>query len=51
LGPRGSGYAAPQWGGGSIAPQDEVQSLKQEASYLQNELDAIQKRLAEIEGA
>jgi hypothetical protein len=30
------------------APQDETQALKQEASYLQSELDAIQKRLAEV---
>jgi hypothetical protein len=50
-GPSGSGSAAPQWGSGSAPPQDEVQALKQEASYLQNELDAIQKRLAELQGA
>jgi hypothetical protein len=38
-------------GSGYSAPQDEAQALKQEASFLQNELDAIQKRLAELEGA
>jgi hypothetical protein len=48
----GGGYGAPQWGGyGAAAPQDEMQALKQEAAYLQNELEAIQKRLAELEGA
>lgn len=49
-GPQG-GYNAPQWGSSSVPPQDEAQALKQEVSYLQNELEAIQKRLAEIEGA
>ena len=47
----GGGYGSPQWGGGYAAPQDEVQALKQTASYLQNELDAINKRLGELEGA
>jgi Family of unknown function (DUF5320) len=51
-----SGLNRPRWGrgaweGGPARPQDEVQALKQEATYLQNELDAVQKRLAEIEGA
>lgn len=51
-GPGGGGYAAPQqYGGGYGAPQDEAQALKQEASYLQSGLDAIQKRLNELEGA
>jgi hypothetical protein len=51
-GPWGSGYTAPQqWSGGYGAPQDEAQALKQEASYLQSELAAIQKRLNELEGA
>ena len=36
---------------GYAAPQDEVQALKQEASSLQNELDAVNKRLGELEGA
>jgi hypothetical protein len=39
------------WGGGYAAPQDEVNTLKQEASSLQNALDAINKRLSELEGA
>ena len=51
-----SGLNRPRWGwgyggGGQAMPQDEVQALKQEASYLQNELDVVQKRLAELEGA
>lgn len=50
-GPGGGGYAAPQWGSGYVPSQDEAQALKQEVSYLQNELEAIQKRLAEIESA
>jgi hypothetical protein len=50
------GCNRPRWGwspgrGGYAAPQDETQALKQEASHLQNELDAIQKRLAELENA
>ena len=47
----GGGYGPPQWGGGYAAPQDEVNALKQEASSLQNALDAINKRLSELEGA
>ncbi len=50
---RGFGMAGnmPQWSRGVSEPQDEVQFLKQQASYLQNELDAIQKRLTELESA
>ncbi len=44
-------YTAPQWGSGYGAPQDEAQALKQEESYLRNEMAAIQKRLAELQGA
>ena len=46
----GGGNVAPQWGSGYAAPQDEAQALKQEAANLQNELDAIQKRLSELQG-
>jgi hypothetical protein len=49
--PWGGGMSATQWSGSNAGPQDEIQFLKQEASYLQNELDAIQKRLAELESA
>lgn len=45
-GPVGGG----QWSRGFAPPQDEAQFLKQEASNLQNELDAIQKRLQELAG-
>jgi hypothetical protein len=56
-------WGRPRWGRGSYgsspfgvggpgsgaAPQDEAQALKEEQAYLQGELDAIQKRLAELE--
>ncbi|MBW1992274.1 MAG: DUF5320 domain-containing protein [Deltaproteobacteria bacterium] len=40
------------WGAGAlgpISPQDEAQALREEQTYLQSELEAIQKRLAELE--
>jgi hypothetical protein len=43
FGPGGPGFGA--------APQDEAQALKEEQAYLQNELDNIQKRIAELEGS
>jgi Family of unknown function (DUF5320) len=51
-----SGWNRPRWGwgawgGNQTAPQDEVQALKQEAAYLQEQMEAIQKRLNELEGA
>lgn len=33
------------------SPQDEVTALRQEANGLKAELEAVQKRLAELEGA
>ncbi len=33
------------------APQDEAQALRDEQAYLQSELEAVQKRLAELEGS
>jgi len=30
-------------------PRDEVQALKEEQAYLQQELEAIQQRLAQLE--
>jgi hypothetical protein len=33
------------------APQDEAQALKEEAACLKSELEAIQRRLAELERA
>jgi hypothetical protein len=44
FGPYGYGGAA-----GSVAPPDEAQSLRDEEAYLRNELEAIQKRLSELE--
>jgi hypothetical protein len=41
-GPTGPAYGS---------PQDEAQALKEEAAYLQNELKAVNQRLAELEGA
>jgi prefoldin subunit 5 len=32
-------------------PQDEAQALKKEAAYLQSEMEALQRRLAELESA
>jgi hypothetical protein len=39
--------AGPAYG----APQDEARALKKEAAYLQSELEAIQRRLAELESS
>ncbi len=50
-------YGRPRWGwragssGYGAAPQDEAQSLREEQAYLQNELEAIQKRIAELESS
>ncbi|MCK9375581.1 MAG: DUF5320 domain-containing protein [Syntrophobacterales bacterium] len=58
-------YDRPRWGrrafgygpfgagspGSGPASQNEVQSLKEEQASLQNELEAIQRRLAELETA
>jgi hypothetical protein len=63
---RGRGFGGrPQWGSGSggfgpygperrfpaAAPQDEAAALKEEEAYLRGELEAIQKRLAQLEGS
>lgn len=62
---RGGGGARPRWGRGAWgygslgpsagpmygAPPDEAQALKEEVAYLQGELEAIQQRLAQLEGA
>jgi len=51
------GWNRPRWGrsawgyGVPLAPQDESQALKQEEAYLQRELEAVQQRLAELQGA
>jgi hypothetical protein len=41
FGAGGPGYGA--------APEDEAQALRDEQAYLQGELEAVQKRLAELE--
>jgi hypothetical protein len=51
-----SGWNQPRWGwgfggGGFNAPPNEAEALKQEAAYLQEQLDAVQKRLDELAGA
>jgi len=48
---RGYGPFGP--GGGPVygAPQDEAQARKEEAACLQSELEAIQRRLAELESS
>ena len=40
-------------GGGPVygTPQDEAQALKEEAAYLQGELEAVQKRLALLQSS
>lgn len=43
FGAGGPGYEA--------APQDEAQALKEEQAYLQGELEALQRRLAELESS
>ena len=42
-------YAAPGYGSPPVAPGDEIEALKAQAQYLQGELEAINKRLAELE--
>jgi hypothetical protein len=45
-GPWGFGRGSPVYG----SPQDETQALKEEAAYLQGELEAVHRRLSELEG-
>jgi hypothetical protein len=46
------GYSPFGPGGGQAygSPQDETQALKEEAAYLQGELEAVHRRLSELEG-
>ncbi len=55
---RGGGWwrggVGPAWYGAAPynpSPAEEAQSLRQEETYLKSELEAIQKRLAELEAA
>jgi hypothetical protein len=52
-GRRAYGYRSfgPGEGPGYRASQDEAQALKEKAACLQSELEAIQRRLAELESA
>jgi len=43
---RASGAERPP---GYASPWDEAEALREEAAYLQSELEAVQRRLAEIE--
>ena len=45
---RGPGYSSP-YGPYSINPKDEAGVLREEAEYMKQELDAIQRRLEELE--
>jgi len=47
----GYGPTGPGYGPGYGPPQDEPQALKAEAARLRSELEAIEKRLAELEGS
>jgi hypothetical protein len=52
-GRRAYGYRSFGPGTGPLygVPQDEAQALKKEAAHLQSELEAVQRRLAELESA
>ena len=50
FGPYGAGYG-PGYGPGYVPPQDEPLALKAEAARLKGELEAIETRLAELEGS
>jgi hypothetical protein len=41
----GTGYASPY----DVQPEDEIRTLKDEAKYMKDELDAINKRIEELE--
>lgn len=46
------GYSAPAYGGGfpaAAGPEQEQQALKQQAEYLQQSLDDINKRIEQLE--
>jgi hypothetical protein len=43
------GYA-PYIGGYAASPQDEATTLKREAEYIKQQLDAVNRRIEELEG-
>lgn len=48
-GPWGFGISTSSWRSGYASAQDEAAALRDEEEYLKGELEAIQKRLAELE--
>jgi hypothetical protein len=50
-GPWGFGASVAGWRPGNASPRDEAEALRELAAYLQGELEAIQRRLAEMEGS
>ena len=53
FGRAGTGYGMPAYGGVSfaptVAPQQELDSLKDQAEYLEDALDGIKKRIEELD--
>ena len=52
--PPAGGWVGPTYGPGygntyNVRPEDEIRTLKGEADYMKNELDAINKRIEELE--
>jgi hypothetical protein len=45
---RSAGYA-PFYGGSAANPQDEASTLRREAEYIKQELDAVNRRIEELE--
>jgi prefoldin subunit 5 len=45
------GFASPfdPWGASAVTPEQEVQFLKAEARQIREELEAIEKRIQELE--
>lgn len=48
-GPWGFGISVSGRRTGYVSPKDEAEALRELAAYLQSELEAIQRRLAELE--
>jgi hypothetical protein len=49
-GPWGFGVSVSTRKTGYASPEDEAAALREEAAYLEGELEAIKRRLAEMEG-
>ena len=50
-GPWGFGASVSGWTPGYVSPRDEAEALREIAAYLQGELEAVQRRLAAMEGS